>query len=138
MCTCWQNTVYVLSVVILKCRMGAGKPKSVSNISYLPDFSTIFFAAWSFSFFLSNRHQRLHAVLISPPSDIPGRPCQLDFTVLKNLTFYLNLINSNIMKVCGGCGDLHPPNFNCFTSVTCVVNLAPLPLYPRKRTHITH
>ena len=36
-CTYWQNTVDVLSVVILKWRMRGGKPPSSSNISYLPD-----------------------------------------------------------------------------------------------------
>jgi len=66
MCTYWQNTVFVLSVLMMKCRMGADKPTTISNISYLQDFFTILFAAWSFSFFVSNRRQNLYAVLIPP------------------------------------------------------------------------
>jgi hypothetical protein len=73
-------------------------------------------------------------MLLSYPhsSNIPGTSCRVRFHSIWNLEFYLNLISNNIMMECGGRGDLHPRTFNCFTSVTCVLNLALLSLYPGK------
>jgi len=117
-CTYWQNTVDVLSVVILKFRMGGGKLPPSSNISYLQDLSTILFAFRSSSFFLSNMLQRLYAVLISPPSDISGTTCHPGFHSIQNPRFYLYLISNYITMIGEGNGDVHPLIFMCFTSVT--------------------
>ena len=117
-CTYWQNTVDVLSVLILKWRMRCGKHSSSSNISYLPDLSPILFAFRSFSSFLSNMLQCLYALLISPPSDISGTPCHPGFHSFQNPRFYLYLISNYITMIGEGNGDVHPLIFMCFTSVT--------------------
>jgi len=39
--------------------------------------------------------------------------------------------------LCAESGDLPQRNVTGFTIVTCVVNLAPLSLYPRERIHST-
>jgi len=117
-CTYWQNKVDVLSVVILKWRMGGGKHSSSSNIPYIPDFSTILFAFRSFSFFLSNMLQCLNTIIISPPSDISGTPCHPGFHSIQNPRFYLYLISNYITMIGEGNGDVHPLIFRGFTSVT--------------------
>ena len=91
---------------------------------YLLNFPAILFAAWLFSFFLSNRRQSLYAVLISPPSDIAGTPCHPVFHNIANPKLYLYLINNNTMMVCGGSVEVHRRTFSSFPSVTWVVSLA--------------
>ena len=69
MCTYWQNTVYLLSVVKrnAQCEVGKLYPVQVYLIYRMfPKYYLLHFTAWYFSFFLSNRRQGLYAALISP------------------------------------------------------------------------
>jgi hypothetical protein len=118
MCTYWQNTVYMLSVVIMKWRMGDGKPTPSSNIPYLPDFSTIFLQV-SLSVFSYPTGYSICILCIYPhPAIYSDKPCHLVFHSIKNPKFYLNVISNNIVMICEGNGDIQPLIFRCFTGVT--------------------
>jgi len=42
------------------------------------------------------------------------------------------------MIICGGSGDVHLFIWKFFTSISWVVSLAPMPLYPWECTHDSH
>jgi hypothetical protein len=132
-----QNTAYVLSVVILKCRMEGGNLQPF-QIYLIYKISPQYYLLLGLPRFSYPTGVRVCMLGLSPLQQyIRYNVSSLNYTVLKNLKFNLNLISHNIMIVCGGRGDLHQRTFICFTSVPCMVNLEPLPLYPRERTHTT-
>ena len=86
---CWQNTIYILVVVLLKCGRGNRKSPPSSNTTYLPDITRVLFAAWNFFSFLTQ-----HASTF-----LPHINCCLWFRVKKLKPLYKKLKYPNYSRL---------------------------------------